>query len=186
MGTPRAVRIPRTSADSARVVRRPRATRALLSSVPSAPPRPNRGGTQRAVRLTMLYLAVLALLYVGFVLYDRAAPGGTSPGAEGALFEFSGVALLLAVGGALLALAPAPRAVEWSSTSMVVVDRWGRRTEWSPIDEVTVRPVRKYPAGLLSDAPVESVEVSGAGRRPRNYLVESGLLPERTARGALR
>jgi hypothetical protein len=186
MGAPRAVRIPRTSADSARVVRPPRDAGPTRPTVSSAPPRRNRGGTQRAVRLTVLYLAVLAALYVAFVLYDRTTPGGSSPGAEGGLLEFTGVALLLGIGGALLALAPAPRAVEWSSTSFVVVGRWGRRTEWTPIDEITVRPLRRFPAGLLSDTPVESVEVSGPGRRPRNYLVESGLLPERTARAAPR
>jgi hypothetical protein len=190
MGTPRVVRIPRPSADSARVVRQPRAAGAPLPSVgpsvPSEPPRANRSGTQRAVRLTLLYLAVLAILYVAFVLYDRTSPGGTSPGAETSLLEFSGVAALLAAGGAILALGPAPRAVEWSPTSFVVIGRWGQRTEWAPIDEVTVRPIRRYPAGLLSDAPVESVEVSGLGRRPRNYLVESGLLPVRTARAVPR
>lgn len=132
----------------------------------------------------MLYLSFLAVLYVAFVLYDRTTSAGSSPGAEGELLEFTGVALLLAAVGAFLALAPAPRAVEWYSTSFVVVGRWGRRTEWSPIDEITVRPVRRYPAGLLSDAPVESVEVSGPGRRPRNYLVESGLIPESHPRAA--
>jgi hypothetical protein len=138
------------------------------------------------VRLTTLYLSVLAILYVGFVLYDRTTPGGTRPGAETSLLEFTGFALFLAAVGVFLALAPAPRAVEWSPTSLVVVSRWGRRTEWTPINEVTVRPIRRYPAGFLSDAPVESVEVSSPGRRPRNYLVESGLLPETPARAAPR
>ena len=131
----------------------------------------------------LFYIIVLALLYFAFVLYDRSAPGGTSSGAEGGLVDFSIVALVLAVVGAFLSLAPAPRAVERSSTSLIVVDRWGRRTEWTPLDEVRVRTVRRYPAGLLSDAPVESVEVSGPGRRPRSYLVEEGLIPESTARG---
>lgn len=184
MGTPRAVRIPRTDADTARGVRPPWEATPTPPSAASASAQPNRGGTQRAVRLTGFYLAVLTALYVAFVLYDRSSPGGTSPGAEAGLLEFTGVAVLLAVLGAFLALGPAPRAIERSPTSIVVVGRWGRRTEWTPIDEVTVRPVRRYPAGLLSSAPVESVEVSGPGRRPRNYLVESGLLPERTARTA--
>jgi hypothetical protein len=133
------------------------------------------------MRTTLLFLVVLALLYGAFVLYDRSAPGGTSPGAQGELATFSGIALLIAVVGALLSLGPAPRAVEWTSGSLVVVGRWGRRTEWAPIDEVTVRSVRTYPAGFLSSAPVDSVEVSIRGRRLRSYLVESGLLPERTA-----
>jgi hypothetical protein len=138
------------------------------------------------VRLTVLYLAVLAVLYAAFVLYDRTSPGGTRPGEETSLLEFTGVALFLAAAGALLALAPAPKAVAWSPTSLVVVSRWGRRTEWKPIHEVTVRPLRRYPAGILSDAPVESVEVSCPGQRARNYLVESGLLPETRARAAPR
>jgi hypothetical protein len=186
MTAPRAIRIPRGPTD------RPRTLRATADERPAASPvspgarRPNRAGTQRAVRLALLFLILLALLYVGFVLYDRTAPGGTSPGAQAELIDFSGVAAVLAAAGALLSLTPAPRAVERSSTSLVVVGRWGRRTEWAPLDEVTVRRVRQYPAGLLSDEPVDSVEVSSRGRRTRSYLVEAGLLPETPAGGRLR
>jgi hypothetical protein len=186
MITPRAIRIPRSPSDYPKTVRGRANERPSPLPVSPGPRHPNRAGTQRATRLTLLYLVVLALLYSGFVLYDRSAPGGTSPGAQGGLIDFSAVALVLAVVGALLSLAPAPRAVERSSTSLVVVSRWGRRTEWAPLDEVTVRRVRQYPAGLLSDAPVDSVEVSGRGRRTRSYLVEAGLLPETTSRATRR
>jgi len=186
MVTPRAIRIPRGPSDHLRDTRRP------VKARPASPPllpglrRPNRAGTQRAVRLMLLYLVVLTLLYLGFVLYDRNAPGGMSPGAQGGLVAFSVVALVVAVVGALLSITPAPRAVEQSSTSLAVVGRWGRRTEWAPLDEVTVRKVRSYPAGLLSGEPVDSVEVSSPGRTTRSYLVEAGLLSETTGRVTVR
>jgi len=178
MITPRAIRIPRGPPPYPATPRRSADVPPPAPPVPSGLRSPNRAGTQRAVRLMLLYLVVLALLYLAFVLYDRSAPGGTSPGAQGGLIDFSVVALVLAAVGALLCLAPAPRAVERSSTSLIVVDRWGRRIEWTPLYEITVRTVRRYSVGLLSDAPVESVEVSGPGRRPRSYLVEAGLIPE--------
>lgn len=183
MSTSRAIRIPRgPSAD------RGAPPLATAEGPPTSPvslgfAQPNRAGTQRAVRLTLFYLVVLALLYLGFVLWDRSAPGGSSPGAEGGLIDFSAVALVLAGVGVFLSLAPAPRAVERLPTSLVVVDRWGRRVEWTPLDEVTFRTLRHHPAGLLSDAPVDSVQVSHRGGRTRTYLVEAGLLPESGGRG---
>jgi hypothetical protein len=182
MAEPRPVRIPRMSPDTARVVRAPRRAASALPVEPpvaATPPQPNRGGTQRAVRLTGLYLGVLAVLYVVFVLYDRTTPGGTSPGAETGLLEFSVVAILLGVVGGFLSLGSAPRSILWSSTSLIVVTRWGRHTEWTPVSEITIRSVRTHPAGFLSDTPVKAVEVSGPGHRPRSYLIESELLPER-------
>jgi hypothetical protein len=178
MITPRAIRLPRAPTEFPRTPRPRPNERAAAPPAATGLRRPNRAGTQRAVRLTLVYLIVLALLYLGFVLYDRTAPGGTSPGAQAGLIDFSGVAVVLAAVGALLVLSPAPRSVERSSTSLVVVGRWGRRTEWAPVDEVIVRTVRRYPAGLLSDEPVDSVEVSSRGRRARSYLIEAGLLSE--------
>lgn len=140
--------------------------------------RKNRAGTQRVVRITVLYLVLLVIIYVAFVAYAREAPGGTSPGSQRALLEFGGVALLLGVVGAVLTVSPAPRAAGAGSERVVVLDRWGRRREWSPLSQVRIRLVRRYPAGFLSDEPVDSVEVSLEGVRPRSYLVEAGLLPE--------
>lgn len=138
----------------------------------------NRAGTQRVVRVTLLYLFVLAVIYGGFVLYDQGAPGGTSPGTQTALVEFGVVALVMGLAGALLTLSPAPRAVEVSADRIVVVGRWGRTAEWTPLSQVTIRVVRRYPAGLLSEEGVDSVEVIAARRRVRSYLIETGLLPE--------
>jgi hypothetical protein len=178
MSTPRAVRIPRATKES------PFAT--VRMPVPSTHPttslaervRANRAGTQRAVRLTLLYLVVLAILYVAFVAYGRTVPGGTSSGMGYALTEFGLLALVLGVVGGALTLSPAPRAVERFPDGFVVVGRWGRRTAWTPLPKVSVRLVRRYPAGFLSKETVDLVEVSASGKRPRGYLVESGLLSE--------
>jgi hypothetical protein len=130
------------------------------------------------VRVTLLYVLVLLAVYLGFVLYDQGAPGGTSPGTQTALVEFGGVALVVGLAGALLTLSPAPRAVGVAADRIVVVGRWGRKAEWTPLSQVTIRVVRRYPAGLLSHQGVDSVEVIAARRRVRSYLIETGLLPE--------
>jgi len=140
--------------------------------------RSNLAGTQRVVRLSAVYLIVLAALYTAFSLYSRSSPAGSTAGAQAALLEFGLVALALAVAGTLLTLTPAPRAIEAIPEGFVVVGRWGQRTEWSPLDQVIVRLVRRYPPGLLSEEAVDSVEVSGGRVRRRSYLVQEGLLPE--------
>jgi hypothetical protein len=172
---PRAVRIPRSTA--------PHAVRVATEAPPrprSAAPgrRENVAGNQRAVRTTLVFLLALALLYLAFVVYGRSSPGGRTPGAEEALLLFAGFAAAIGVAGAVLALTPAPRAVEVSEDRLVVIGRWGRRTEWPPIPQVTRRVVRRYPGGFLSSGNVESVEVWASGRRPRTYLVEEGLFDE--------
>jgi hypothetical protein len=58
----------------------------------------------------------------------------------------------------------------------------GMRRRFPTGPGLSVRVVRRYPAGLLSSAAVESVEIASGGRR-RTYLIEAGLVPA-TAKGA--
>jgi hypothetical protein len=174
--SPRPVRIPRPTTPP------PSADRATGRSSPrGAPPpnyHPNRAGTQRTVRLTLTYLAMLVAIYAAFVLYARTGPSAADPGITLVLLELTGFAAVLAIVGAVLTLTPAPRGVIAEPDAYVVVGRWGGRVSWGPLTEVTVRQVRRYPAGLFSSAAVDSVEVSQQGRRRRSYLVEEGLLPD--------
>ena len=179
MSVPRAVRIPRAGASGP--VADPRAARPDTSSSGLTLDRiPNRAGTQRVVRLTAIYLIALAALYLAFAIYARSAPGGTSSAGQIELLEFTAVAVAIGLAGAVLTLTPAPRAILRRADGFTVVGRWGRATEWAPLGEVTVRRVRHYPAGFLSEAPVESLEISGAGHPARSYLLEAGLVAETT------
>ena len=155
--------------------------RAVPAATGPAEVRANRAGTQRAVRLALVYLAAVAALYLGTLLFDASRPDRMTPGVTSDLTVFGAVALLLGVAGALLSLGPAPRSVELRPGSIVVVERWGRRRVWSPRDSAQVRVLRRYPAGLLASEPVESVELALAGRR-RHYLVSAGLVGEPRAR----
>ena len=179
MNEPRAVRIPRPRTSSGGPEEHARAP-VRRTEVAVSELRPNRAGTQRVVRLTCVYLIVLTVLYTGFALYARSSPGGASSGAHTALIEITILAVILALVGAILTLTPAPRAVGELPDGFVVVGRWGRRTEWTPLREVTVRRIRRYSAGFLSGEEVDSVEVFGARQRRRSYLIEAGLLPERS------
>ena len=170
MGSPRAVRIPRSASvgtlpadDGSRApARRAR--------------RENVAGTQRAVRLTLVYLAFLLVLYVVFLGLERSAPGGSSSAAGNGLLVFTALAGALAVGGALFSLSPAPRWVELDSTGVVVVSRWGRRHRYAPADRLPTRVLRRYPPGPLSHSAVVSVEVSGGPSARRTFLLEEGIL----------
>ncbi len=177
MTNPRAVRIPRTLPPGTARAVRPTVVRTAPPTSGPADVRTNRAGTQRAVRISLVYLGAVAALYLGTLLYDTSRPDLLTPGVTSDLTVFGVVALLLGVVGALLSLGPAPRSVELRPGSIVVVDRWGRRREWSPRGSVHVRVVRRYPAGLLASEPVESVELALAGRRS-HYLVTAGLLGE--------
>ena len=175
MATPRAVKIPRTRST-------PATSPASDSPVPPAATpsspterRENTGGSQRVVRLTVLFVVVLASMYAGFLLYDRTAPGGTSPAADNGVLLFSGVFALFAVVGVVYTLTAAPRAVVIGSDRVTVVGRWGRRRKFPPIDRMVVRVVRRYPEGFLAVVPVELVEVSGEDAPVRSYLVSAGL-----------
>jgi hypothetical protein len=133
------------------------------------------GGTKRAVRLAEIYLALLAALYVGFVLYDRAIPGGTSSGAESGMVLFSGIFVLFAVAGAVYTLHPAPRAVEVASDHVTVVGRWGRHRRLPRLELLTVNVVRRYPPGWLADTPVELIELWGEDTPSSSYLADPEL-----------
>jgi hypothetical protein len=178
MGAPRAVRIPRASSAPGTDPGPVMEGKSPVGSRSEAARVANRAGTQRVVRLTAIYLLVLAVLYFGFELYARSVPGNTGPAATTEFLEFTLVAVVLGIVGAVLTLSPAPRAVVRTSKGFAVVGRWGRVVEWGPPESVTVRRVRRYPAGFFSERPVESLEVSGSGRRVRSYLLESGLLSE--------
>ena len=137
--------------------------------------RPNVGGSQRAVRLAVLYAVVLTALYAGFVLYDRTAPGGTSSPSTNGVLLFTVLFLAFGIGGVVYTLSPAPRAVEVDLARVTVVGRWGRRRSFPPLDRLSVRIVRRYPAGWLAGTEVELVEVWGPDAPVRGYLVEEEL-----------
>ncbi len=139
--------------------------------------RPNVAGRQRTGRLALLYLVTLTLLYAGFLAFDLASAGGSRPGVRSDLLIFGLVAVVLGAGGAIYSIAPAPRAVGIGPQGLVLIDRFGRRSDWPPLGVTSVRVVRRHPAGKLARAPVESVELSAPGRRTVGCLVEEGLLP---------
>ncbi len=172
----RAVRIPRAAAREGPGVR-PTAAPGPIAPGDSAPVnrRPNRAGTRRAVRLSSLFVLGVAALFTAFALYARTVPGGDSPGALQALEIFAAFAVAIAVGGAVLALASAPRAVEFRPRGTVVIGRFGRRRVFPGVSELTVRLVRRYPSGFLSEGAVDAVEVVG-GRARGTYLLEEGIL----------
>ncbi|HTT46004.1 MAG TPA: hypothetical protein VMH38_08370 [Thermoplasmata archaeon] len=137
--------------------------------------RANRGGGQRALRVTLIFVIVLAAMYLGFALYDRSAPGGSASPESNGLLLFTGVFVVIALVGVVYSLSPAPRRVEVGTSGLTVVGRWGRRRPLPPVDRLSVRLVRRYPPGLLSNATVELVEVWGDGAPVRTYLIEEGL-----------
>jgi hypothetical protein len=137
--------------------------------------RANRAGVQRVRRLTIVYVVGLAAIYLALALLSRSGPAGASPGAARDLELVGGIALALALGGAMLTLLSAPTAVERWGSEMVFVSAVGTRRR-IPIDgRLSVRVLRRYPAGWLADAPVESTEVA-VGTRRRTYLLEPGLV----------
>lgn len=178
MSAPRAVRIPRSPGEPNVPSGGPAVVPLERVGVAEGVRRPNRAATQRAVRLTALYLLVLVALYLGFFLYARSAPGGTRPGTSAEFVVFTGVAAALGIVGAVLTLSPVPRAVIRGPDGFAIVSRWGRRSDWAPLSEITVLRIRRYPAGPLSGEPVDSVEISGPDHRRRSYLIEAGLLPD--------
>ena len=178
MSTSRPVRIPRSRTHT--VARVP--VGAPMPSTRTVAERPverrrNVAGFQRALRLALVYLSGIALIYALFVGYTLTVPITQGAGAGTDLLFFGIVALAFAIAGTLLALHSVPRAIELSSTAIVVLGRWGVRTEWTPRGELELRVVRRFPAGLLSSEPVTSVELSLPGRPPRTYLVTEGLIP---------
>jgi hypothetical protein len=177
MATSRPVRIARTASPEAHGVA------PTTGPEPSRPDRPaatterrtNVAGSQRVVRVTLVYLVVLVALFAAFILYDRSVPGGTSSPAGNGVFVFTGIFVAFALGGVILTLHPAPRAVEVAPDHVTVVGRWGGRRVLPPLESLSTRVVRRYPSGFLSDAPVEQLELWGRDAPLRTYLVEDQL-----------
>lgn len=186
MSTPRAIRIPRAGSSpatgpgpTAEGTERP----AAAAPTPKVDRRYNQAALERARRLLVIYLGTLIALYVAFLVLDRSAPGGTSATAGTGLLYFSGIAAVLGVGGIWIALSPAPRAIEVSSTSVVVVSAWARRHKFPPLDEIRAIVVRRFPRSILASRTVEVVEVTDSEGRRRTYQIEEGLLPTDRPRG---
>ncbi len=171
MATPRAVRIPRPRSPSPSVRVPAEATEGVVPAEATPERRLNGAGSQRALRLAALYVLVLAALYVGFLLYDRNAPGGTSPAAGNGVLLFTGMFVAFALVGALYTVHPAPRAVEVYADHATVVGRWGRRQRLPRLGLLSVSVVRRYPAGWLASGPVELLELWGEDVPNRSYLV---------------
>ena len=175
MSSPRAVRIPRARPPGPGASGNPAGADRPAAEPGPKDHRPNGAGSQRAFRVAALFVVALAALYAAFVLYDRAAPGG-SPSAEGsAVLLLSVIFVVFAVGGVLFAVTPAPRSVEVAPDRVVVIGRWGRSVVLPRLDLLKSRVVRRYPASWLASSDVELVELWSEGIPPRNYLVESGL-----------
>ena len=179
MASNRPVRIARNAGDSpphATPIRVPVHARAESTAEREpAERRTNVGGSQRAVRVTAAYLIALVALYVGFLVYDRSAPGGNSSPASNGILVLTGIFAAFAVAGAVFTLHPSPRAIEVARDRVTVVGRWGRRRDLPPLEKLTVRVARRYRAGLLSSAPAEQVEVWAPDLPMRTYLVETDL-----------
>jgi hypothetical protein len=137
----------------------------------------NRAGTQRARRLAITYVVALAVIFAGIDALARSAPSAGSVGVGQDLELFATVALVLAIVGVVVSLSSAPLAVERTGGETIVHGVFGYRRRFPEGPGLTVRVLRRYPAGLLSSAPVESVEIATKGVR-RTYLLEEGLLPE--------
>lgn len=133
------------------------------------------GGSQRATRLVILFVATLAILYTAFVLYDRTAPGGTASPEGNGILLFTTIFVVFAAVGSLYALTPVPRAIEVAPGGVTVVGRWGRRHRLPGLERLTVTVVRRYPAGWLSDKPVDLVELSAEDAGRLSCLVEADL-----------
>jgi len=175
----RAVRIPRSRSASQEPERSDEPPEPVAPGVPGGTSprelRQNAGGSTRATRLATFYVVVLTVFYVGFVLYDRTAPGGTSSVVENGILLFTGLFILLAAAGALYALNPAPRSVEVTDKHVTVVGRWGRRRELPPLSMLSFSVVQRYPAGWLAPTPVELIELWGENVPNRSYVVDPEL-----------
>jgi hypothetical protein len=165
VSSPRPVRIPRG----------PPGPRPLSSGGDLVDHRANVAGTQRAFRFAMLYLAVLLLLDLILVALDLTSAEANTPGLQGDLKLFLGIAVVLAVGSVVFALSPAPRFVDMQSNGVTVVGRWGTRVAFPSADRLSVQVLRHYPSGFLSAKPVDLVAVTDVAGRRRSYQVESGL-----------
>ncbi|HTW55829.1 MAG TPA: hypothetical protein VMG36_05215 [Thermoplasmata archaeon] len=171
MAASRPVRIPRgpPRADSAPAAR--------SAALPASFVR-NGAGLAQARRLALVYVLALAALYLTFALLARRTSPSGGPGTEADLALFGAVAVVLAVGGAVFCLATAPRGVARTDGALVVYGPFGGRRAFPDGPGLSVRVTRRFPAGLLSAAPTEGVEIA-SGRLRRVYVLEHGLVEER-------
>ena len=144
---PRPIRIPRSGTTPTRTVRFSASPRS--AEQPRGPTvrdrKENRSGTQRAVRVSLLFVLAIAVLYGGFVLLAGTSSDGTGPGVWQQIELFGLIAIVVSVGGALLTLGSAPRAIETDANGTVVVGRFGRRRRFAAGVPMSVRLVQKSP-----------------------------------------
>ena len=145
------------------------------TGAPTRDRRTNRAATRRARRLTILFVVGIAAIFLAFALADRSSTTGGSPGAVLDLWFTGGIALAVALAGALLTLTSAPSAVEVSLEAVVVVGALGGRRRFERGPRLSVRTLRRMPIGWLAPGGVESVEIASGGVR-RTYLMDEGLL----------
>lgn len=178
MATPRAIRIPRAAQ---RPTIPPGPAPAVVTPIPGGPAidrRRNQAGTERAYRLTLIYVGTLVVLYAVFVALDRSAPGGTSAAVETGILYFSVIAAALGIGGAIVALSPAPRAIELYPDALVVIEWWGHRRRFPPLEGLHRSVIRRFPPSFLSSRAVEVTEIGTPAGGRRTYQLEAGLLPD--------
>jgi hypothetical protein len=144
--------------------------------------RKNQAALERAYRLATIYLGTLIVLYAVFVYLDRTSAGGSTSAVNTGLVFFTLIAAVIGALGAYVALSPAPRAVEITAEAVVVVEWWGHRRQFPPLEELTLSVVRRYSASFLSSRDVEAVEFGTRARGRRTYQLEAGLLPARPLR----
>ncbi len=180
---PRPVRIVRSGPGRARAARLPPSAADAATAGGGTRParRENRGGTRRVQRLALLFVVGVAVLFATLAQYASTLPAGRGPGTGQAVEAFAGLGLAVAAGGVVLTLASAPRAVEFGPGAVVVVGRFGRRHRFPPREDLSVRLLRRYPAGFLSDSEVDAVELMGGAGKATFYL-ERGILDPTEAR----
>ena len=142
---------------------------------PAPERRENRAATRRARRLALLFVVGIAVLFLAFALAERTSATGGSPGALFDLWLTGGIALLVALAGAVLTLTSAPTAVELSADAIVVVGVFGGRRRFGSAPNRSIRTLRRMPVGWLTPGAIESVEIAAGGVR-RTYLMDEGLL----------
>ncbi len=109
------------------------------------------------------------------MLLAGSASDRTGPGVWQQIELFGLIAIAVSVGGTLLTLGSAPRAIETDANGTVVVGRFGRHRRYAAGVPISVRLVQKHPAGFLSPTAIDVVEVT-AGPQRATYFLEEGML----------
>ena len=151
---------------------------AVAPPIPPAPRVERRANTfaaRRARFLALLYVAGVAALFGALAGVARAGPRGGSSGVTGELLLFGGVAAVVALVGALVALGSAPRELLLSERATIVVRWWGHRVTLPERSRLRVSVLRRVPAGVLGGVAIETVEILG-GKRRTTLSLDEGLL----------